>query len=138
MLRFWLALAAVIPIGCSTHEVDGCLPPCGPSDQIVFAQCVANGTDVCRAGNRACCATRAVSCLGQLDDQTVRSRMPDCELIVLTADHCGPTCDEYASDRYELCLTMGDASCAIGDVECCALAPGCLGIVGEYYVTRAG
>lgn len=137
MLRFgWIGLALGL-VACTVHEVDECLPPCDELDEELFASCVAEGLDgVCRAGNRRCCALEA-GCVGDLDDQTVRTTAT-CETVV--QDACYPPCDQFDVEEYDFCLAMGtsDGTCGSGEDECCALAAGCLGELGDWIVSAEG
>jgi hypothetical protein len=136
MLRSSFAFAALFTLACSTHRVDECFPPCGPSDQTFFAHCVASGLPgECLAGNRRCCAL-AAECIGALDDQTVETTRTDC--MTLAEDQCYPPCDANDESLYELCLGMGSAVCMIGDDECCALDSDCIGMLGDFVITADG
>ena len=123
-------------IACTVHETPECLPPCDALDVELFAACVAEGLEgVCLAGNRRCCALEA-GCLGELDDQTVRTTDPMCE--VAEEDTCWPPCTTDDVGEYETCLLMGSAVCSPGEDVCCALALDCLGDLGDITVYADG
>lgn len=139
-----IAIAALL-VACQNHTVDECFAPCTASDQVFFAHCVADGLEAdaerilepngCLAGNRRCCA-RATECIGALDDQTVSTTDTTCEGAF--EDQCWPPCSSDAQGNFDLCVGMGNASCAIGDEECCALSLDCLGEVGDWVIYADG
>lgn len=131
-------LLGVLFLGaCRTHTVDDCRPACDAADQTFFAQCVAQGTTECQAGNRRCCAL-AADCVGDLDDQTVVSAHPMC--MSLMQDECFAPCTAADQTSYEACLngTSANSDCTAGDEHCCALAASCLGDLGDVTVTADG
>jgi hypothetical protein len=137
-----LGLVTLAIVGCRTHHVPDCRPACDDADRTIFAQCVASGNPMpfCEAGNRMCCATMVAHCVGELDDQTVVSDAPTCPSgMTIDAPMCEAPCTPDDETSYEACLSDGSAECpSPGDEECCALAEGCLGDLGDVTVTHVG
>lgn len=141
-MRFLAGLVALLVVACRTHEVDDCRPACGDAEVAGFVACVAgglrdaSGAMLCEAGNRRCCAL-AADCVGNLDDQTVVTTVPDCPDFV-TDTSCWPPCNADDVADYELCLVGSTGVCAVDDFECCALAVDCLGDLGDVIVSADG
>lgn len=127
-----IALITLLLLGCNEHAVDECLPLCQSNArrQLEFDECVAFGSDDCRAGNRMCCALD-VGCVGELGDQVVVG--PEQCLAIITAV-CLPACTEENQMAFQRCLGSLDF-CAAGPVEgCCAELEGCHGTLGNVTV----
>src|SRR5690349_14794968 len=98
-----LGLGMLAVLGCRTHTVGDCRPPCDDANRALFAQCVANGNEMppCAAGNRMCCATMVAHCLGALDDQTVVTSVPDCgSAMTLDTGECEHPCGVVEEQSY--------------------------------------
>lgn len=131
-----IALGVSTLLACTRHQVDDCLPACDADDQVYFAQCVAEGLPgECQAGHRRCCAL-ATECVGALDDQTVETTRPVCEVFAELS--CWPPCTDDDEASYLTCVESGSSVCRAGDDRCCAEASDCIGSLGDWYIEAEG
>jgi hypothetical protein len=136
MHRFVITLGVVALVACTRHQVDDCLPACEADDQVFFAECVAEGLPgECQAGHRRCCAL-AAECVGGLDDQTVETTRPVCE--VFGEVQCWRPCTDDDEVSYDQCVTSGTSFCRAGDERCCVEESNCLGSLGDWYIEADG
>lgn len=136
-----LASVLFVLAACNGQRVEDCRPPCdlSPRFEVAFDQCVADGlygtggAEECRPGNRRCCA-EATGCVGSLRDQVVTGPIECASTMVAVCNECG---DREAAG-YLACLADGTSfDCSSGDLQCCAGAQSCLGILGSGSTTIA-